>query len=123
MPIPVLCRAFAADHRANVAILFALAMPMIIGGAGLGVEFGYWQLRAQRLQSVTDTAVYAAAIEARAGSSKTALTSAATAIIKENGYDPTALTIQVNYPYAAPSVTCHFGDHCSTMALPSRVSE
>jgi hypothetical protein len=105
MPIPVLCRAFAADHRANVAILFALAMPMIIGGAGLGVEFGYWQLRAQRLQSVTDTAVYAAAIEARAGSSKTALTSAATAIIKENGYDPTALTIQVNYPYVAPSVS------------------
>ena len=63
-------------------------LPLVIGGAGLGVETGYWYFRALRLQSATDTAAYAAAIEARAGSSKTTMTTAAAAAVAENGYDP-----------------------------------
>jgi Flp pilus assembly protein TadG len=102
MRIPFRGRAFVEDRRANVAILFAVTMPMVIGGAGLGVETGYWYFRALRLQSATDTAAYAAAIEARAGSSKSAMATAASAIVAQNGYDATALNLQVIYPYVMP---------------------
>jgi hypothetical protein len=102
MRIPFPGRAFVNDRRANVAILFAVTMPMVIGGAGLGVETGYWYFRALRLQSATDTAAYAAAIEARAGSSKSAMATAASAIVAQNGYDATALNLQVVYPYVMP---------------------
>jgi hypothetical protein len=103
MRLSNLFRAFLENHQGNIAILFAVTLPLVIGGAGLSVETSYWYFRALKLQGATDTAAYAAAIEARAGSSKTAMTSAASAMIAENGFDPTKLKLQVVYPYTMPS--------------------
>src|SRR5215211_5838628 len=103
MRIPFPGRAFVDDRRANVAILFAVTMPMVIGGAGLGVETAYWYFRALRLQSATDAAAYAAGIEARAGSSKATMATAASAVVAQNGYDAAALNLQVIYPYVMPA--------------------
>jgi Flp pilus assembly protein TadG len=35
-------RTLAGCQRGNVAILFALFLPVIVGGAGFGVETTYW---------------------------------------------------------------------------------
>ena len=30
------------DNKGNIAVMASLTMPIIVGGAGLGVETGYW---------------------------------------------------------------------------------
>jgi hypothetical protein len=55
------------DKRGNVAVIFALASPVVIGGAAFGVESSYWYFKDLKLQSAADAAAYAAAIEKRAG--------------------------------------------------------
>ncbi|TIY10354.1 MAG: hypothetical protein E5V16_12455, partial [Mesorhizobium sp.] len=43
----------------NVAIIFALSLPIVVGGAGLGVETSYWYYSSLKLQAVADAAAYA----------------------------------------------------------------
>jgi len=38
------------DDKGNVAIVVALCLPLIIGGAAFGVEVGYWRYDQVRLQ-------------------------------------------------------------------------
>ena len=45
----------------NAMMLMALGMPMLIGGAGLGVDFSQWYLWKRELQLATDQAAIAAA--------------------------------------------------------------
>jgi Flp pilus assembly protein TadG len=40
-----LLRLFAADRRANTAMIFALSLPLLVGMSGLGVETGYWYFK------------------------------------------------------------------------------
>lgn len=54
-------RAIREDQRGNIAIATALAMPVLIGGTGLGVEVGYWYFQKQAMQSAADSAAVAAA--------------------------------------------------------------
>jgi Flp pilus assembly protein TadG len=54
-------QAFRDDQSGNIAIAAALAMPVLIGGAGLGVEVGYWYFQKQAMQSAADSAAVAAA--------------------------------------------------------------
>ena len=37
------------DNKGNIAVMAALTMPVIVGGAGLGVETGYWYYEQLRL--------------------------------------------------------------------------
>ncbi|TIU24397.1 MAG: hypothetical protein E5W49_00490, partial [Mesorhizobium sp.] len=62
----------------NVAIIFALSLPIVVGGAGLGVETSYWYYSSLKLQAVADAAAYAGALEKVSGSDKPAIVSAAT---------------------------------------------
>ena len=45
-----LCGRFRSDRRGNVAITFALSMPLVVGGLGFGAETGYWYYQQLRLQ-------------------------------------------------------------------------
>ena len=62
----------------NVAIVFALLLPVLIGATGLGVETSYWYYRSLQLQSAADSAAYAAELENLSGASTTDIKAAAT---------------------------------------------
>jgi Flp pilus assembly protein TadG len=64
-------RRFRRDRRANVAVIFALALVPTLGVFGLGSEGSYWLLTQRAEQNAADAAVLAAA---QAGQADTALT-------------------------------------------------
>ena len=105
MALMSLLARFGRDPRANIAILFAFCLPIVIGGAGLGAETGYWYYERLRLQNAADAGAYAAAIEARAGSSTSTMRSVALRAASDNGFDPASVTAQVNYPFGAVAGT------------------
>jgi hypothetical protein len=82
----------------NVATIFAMCLPVIIGGAGLGVETVYWYHKDLQLQAAADAAVYAAALEKRAGASSDAIYAQALDTASKNGFDSSTGTIEVNSP-------------------------
>ena len=49
------------DRRGSTAILFALAMPMLIGALGIGFEVSNWYMVQRGMQNAADAAVLAAA--------------------------------------------------------------
>jgi Flp pilus assembly protein TadG len=79
-------RRFAAAREGNVALIVALTLPMLAGGAGLGMEAAFWYYDQVKLQQAADAAVYAAAVEDRAGSGSTVMTSAAMTAAAANGF-------------------------------------
>ncbi len=89
----------------NVTILFAVLLPVIVGGAGLGVETTYWRYKQLQLQGAADAAAYAAGVEKRSGSAAATITSAATQAAQDNGYDPGVGTVQVNTPPTSGALT------------------
>ncbi|MER8594830.1 pilus assembly protein TadG-related protein [Mesorhizobium sp. M1182] len=62
----------------NIATIFALSLPIVVGAAGLGIETSYWYFSSLKLQAVADAAAYAGALEKVSGSDKPTIVSAAT---------------------------------------------
>jgi Flp pilus assembly protein TadG len=91
------------DCGGNVAIMFSLSLPLLIGGLSLGVESGYWYFRQASLQGAVDAAAYAAALEARAGSDSATILAAAKKAASSNGYVVATGTISITGPYASGS--------------------
>jgi len=89
---------FLVDRRAMTAVTFALSMPVIIGGAGLGVEVGSWFLAERRLQTAADLAANAGAVALRGGADEDGVDAVALREAEKNGFDPAAGTIVVNTP-------------------------
>ena len=87
------------DRRGNVAVIAALAMPLIVGGAGLGVEVGYWRFDQLRLQQAADASAYAATVIKREGIG--GIQGAATAAATANGLNSASDTLTVNMPSTA----------------------
>ena len=52
---------FRKDRRGAAAILFALSMPMLIGGLGLGLEVSNWYMTQRGMQNAADAGALAAA--------------------------------------------------------------
>jgi len=93
----------SGSDRGNVAIIFALSMPAVIGGAGLAAETSFDYFQKTHLQAAADAAAYAGALEDRAGSSSSIISSAANAQATANGWSSAAGTITVNSPPASGS--------------------
>lgn len=87
------------DNKGNIAVMAALSMPLIVGGAGLGVETGYWYYEQLRLQQAADAAAYAAALEHLAGDVG-AMEPSAEAAATLNGFDPAADELEMVWPSA-----------------------
>ncbi len=54
---------FLQDDEGATAMIFALAMPLFIGGIALAVELGHWHQKKSKLQDMADNAALAAAHE------------------------------------------------------------
>ncbi|MDG4897890.1 pilus assembly protein TadG-related protein [Mesorhizobium sp. WSM4976] len=89
-------RRFCEGRGGNVATIFALTLPVVVGGAGLGVETSYWYYSSLKLQAIADAAAYAGALEKVQGSDTAAITAAATTSAASNGLG--GGTIVVNTP-------------------------
>ncbi|MGX5840277.1 DUF7305 domain-containing protein [Mesorhizobium sp. ArgA1] len=81
----------------NVAVIFAFTLPVVVGGAGLGIETSFWYYNSLKLQAVADAAAYAGALEKIAGSDKPTIIAAATQSATSNNFAAPG-TIQVNTP-------------------------
>lgn len=90
---------FCRGTNANVATIFALTLPIVVGAAGLGVETSYWYYNSLRLQATADAAAYAGALEQISGSDKPTIVAAATQSAASNGLG--SGTIVVNTPPAS----------------------
>lgn len=82
----------------NIAAVAALTMPVVVGGAGLGVETGYWYYEQMRLQQQADAAAFAAALEQRGGATEDDTLAKATSTAEANGFDLGEGTIDVTTP-------------------------
>ena len=90
-------RSFARDRSGSVAVMAALAMPVLIGVTGLGVEVSYWYLTQRSMQNAADSAAIAAATNGTANYSAEAKAAAA-----KYGYVHGANNISVTASNTAP---------------------
>ena len=88
------------DNKGNIAVMASLTMPIIVGGAGLGVETGYWYYEQLRLQQAADAAAYAAALEHHEGN-EAAMLPSATDAAEDNGFADANDDIAMSWPSAA----------------------
>jgi Flp pilus assembly protein TadG len=93
-----LARPFVSNRRGNVAIIFALSTPIVLGGAAFGVETGLWYLDQVKLQQIADTAAFAAAVDNRAGQSATVISASASSAATDNGFDTSTDTLTLHTP-------------------------
>lgn len=97
MLLPHITR-LASETSGNVAIIFAVTLPILIGAAGLGVETSYWYYRSLQLQSSADAAAYAGELERLSGSSAAAVERAALDTALSNGFESADGSIAVHTP-------------------------
>jgi len=60
-------RRLGGDRRGNVAIISALALPVLLGSFGLGTEVASWYSNQRALQNAADSAAIAAATNGSSG--------------------------------------------------------
>jgi len=54
---------FRRDRRGNIAIMFGLMAPVLLGGMGLAMESAYWYVDQRGMQNAADAAALAAATD------------------------------------------------------------
>jgi hypothetical protein len=69
-----------------VAVTAAVAMPVIVGGFGLGAEVGWWYFNQRKVQSAADMAAYAGAVALRSGKSSSEILEAAGDAADKSGF-------------------------------------
>ncbi|WEX90757.1 pilus assembly protein TadG-related protein [Sinorhizobium garamanticum] len=90
-------RRFMKDEGGTVAVIAAIAFPVLVGAMGLGAETGYWFLEKRKLQHAADVSAHAAAVRFRAGDQQGALEATARRIASASGYIPGSLTVSTQH--------------------------
>ena len=86
------------DTSGNFALTFALASPILLGAAGLGLDVGRWELAHKSLQRAADSAAVSAAIAYQANVAAD-LTAQATAVAASYSFTSSnGSTVTVNRP-------------------------
>ncbi|HEY2032643.1 MAG TPA: hypothetical protein VGH02_03025 [Rhizomicrobium sp.] len=88
---------FLADRSANVALIFAITLPAVVGFCGLGGETALWYFKQRDLQGAVDVAAYNGAIALRGGATQSAITTQASTDATRSGWD-SAGTLVVHTP-------------------------
>ncbi len=97
--------AFCADRSGGVVVFVALAMPVLVGGMGLGAETGYRYYNQRVLQHAADFAAHAGAVRKFKGDTKAAIDTAALNVAVSSDYSELVGTIAVNTPPATGGFT------------------
>ncbi|WP_296041440.1 pilus assembly protein TadG-related protein [uncultured Agrobacterium sp.] len=85
----------AANRDGGIAIMAALALPLIIGFAALSTEYGYGLLVRDQNQRIADLASYAAALAYGNTNSQDSMRAAAENVAKLNGIDPGSVSVSL----------------------------
>jgi hypothetical protein len=91
-------RKFVRDSSGATAVLFAVTMPVVLGGLGFGAEVGMWYFNQRKLQNAADVAAYSAATELRAGRPLQNMETAASDAATETGYVPNRGSLVTTWP-------------------------
>ncbi|WP_027998854.1 pilus assembly protein TadG-related protein [Sinorhizobium arboris] len=110
---------FLADERGTVAVIAAVAFPVLVGAMGLGAETGFWYLKQRKLQHAADVAAHAAAGRLRAGDQRSALEATATQIASKSGYSPSAGTLAIS-PSSSPAASAGTLDRLEVVVTETR---
>jgi hypothetical protein len=92
-------RRLVGDTTGAVMVVFALALPAVVGGFGLGTEAGMWYFNQRKLQNAADIAAFAAAAEVRAGRSNAVAEASALEAARRTGFDEAIGNIVVTTPF------------------------
>src|SRR5262245_4762260 len=96
------------SRRGSVITMTALAMPVIAGFAGLGIDVGIWETNKRSLQTAADSAAISGALEKVRGYSMDSIRYAANREATRNGFHAAVdSTITVFNP---PTMGAHAGD-------------
>ena len=83
----------------SVAVMYALALPALMGFAGMGAEVGYWYVSKRSTQSAADAGATAGALELTYGGSNSTISAQALAEAERNGFRTAGgATYVVNHP-------------------------
>ena len=86
------------DNAGATSVVFALALPAIIGACVLMTEVGFWRMKQANLQATADMAALAGAYQYTQAENKSHSKMAAYADAQENAFDPIAGVITTNIP-------------------------
>ena len=86
------------NHEGATIIIFAVALPVVIGAMALGVEYGTYRFAKAKLQNAADMAALAGAYEDKLTKNGGAVQLAAKGEAYENGFDLSNGKIQVFSP-------------------------
>jgi Flp pilus assembly protein TadG len=92
-------RRLLLDRRAAIAATAAIALPVVIGTAGFGVDVGYWYVTKRNFQGAADAAAYSAAVAYWVGETTAQATTEAQAVAAQHGVPNVAYNVTVNPNY------------------------
>ena len=76
--------AFARDRRGNLVLAIALAAPIVLGIAGVSVDYAGWTVQRTQLQTLADNAALTAAAELQIGADEAQVDALVTRIVAES---------------------------------------
>ncbi len=98
-------RRWHTEKCGNFSLLFALALPIIVGAAGLGIDVGRWELAHKSLQRAADSAAVSAAIAYQANIAANLTSQGAAVAASYNFTSSNGATVTVNRPPLSGSNT------------------
>ncbi|MCI5078516.1 hypothetical protein [Oricola sp.] len=96
-----LLRHFVRDDRGHVAVIGALALPILIGGIAFGTEAGDWLVEKTKLSFVADATVLSAGQLYNRGKTEAQIATILRAKLVADGYPDASLALNLTYPDAA----------------------
>jgi len=78
--------------------MFAIMMPVVIGGLALGAETGYWFMIKNTLQNAADVSAHSVGVRMKQGDQLADLKKSAIRIAVSSGFHPELGELQVNVP-------------------------
>lgn len=107
--------ALAKDKKGSVALIFGLAVPMLIGFTGLAIDGTFWLKERNRLQSATDGSAISAAQALELDGAKANLSGEARKLLtKSYGSKAASVTLQVLNP---PSSGAEVGNNSAVEVI------
>jgi Flp pilus assembly protein TadG len=86
---------FFSDTHGNIAVMFALMLPVLLGVTGLVVEYGHSLTIEADNQRTADLAAYAGALAYSNNNSSTSMVSAGKRVGQLNGVDPAGVALEL----------------------------